>query len=176
LEQLWEEKEEFKKINEAYQVLSNFDKRLRYDRFEYLSEKSFKRTPPKIEEILREFARVYYKGNNIFLDIIISPKEAVAGAWKIIEVKRDEICPKCLGQGPFYIFKKPCKCRNRGYENKLRKLEIKIPPNTQAGTMIKLSGQGNVTQNGRRFLPRLNFPGDIFATVIIKRNFWIFWQ
>ena len=71
-------------------------------------------------------------------------------------------CPKCHGQGE--KIEKPClKCRGEGRVKKVRKLKVKIPAGIEAQSRLKMTGEGEVGENGG---PR----GDLYIHIEIKQH------
>ncbi len=69
-------------------------------------------------------------------------------------------CPNCNGTGK--KIKKPCKtCSGKGYSEKERKIEIKIPAGVDNLSKIRVSGEGDSGMNGGR-------PGDLFVVIHVK--------
>ncbi len=108
--------ERFKEINEAYEVLSDADKRTTYDRFGHAAAQGgfggaggagagF----PGFGDIFEEFfggftgargaQRGPTRGNDLRYDLSITFQEAVFGVEKEIEMPRLEVCPQCQGSG-----------------------------------------------------------------------------
>jgi molecular chaperone DnaJ len=107
----------FKEINEAYEVLSDQQKRATYDRFGHAAPQGFGgfegfggfRDP---FEIFEEFFGASFgmggrsrtrrgprRGADLRYDLEIKFEEAVFGAEKEIEVPRQQTCPRCNGSG-----------------------------------------------------------------------------
>ena len=105
--------EKFKEINEAYQVLSNPDKRRRYDRYGRVgiqgdfSDFGFGGLGDIFESFWNGFGapfgrtaqRVPQKGDNLRSHLTLSFEEAVFGCSKEVEIQRIEFCPSCHGIG-----------------------------------------------------------------------------
>lgn len=69
------------------------------------------------------------------------------------------VCPVCEGQGQRIL--KPCpECHGRGRKRVVRRLQIRIPPGLQEGSILRLGGEGEASANGR--------PGDLFVRVLIE--------
>lgn len=108
--------ERFKEINEAYEVLSDANKRAAYDRFGHAGAQGgfgpggagfggFGGFSDIFEEFFGGFAgprgapRGPTRGNDLRYDLEITFEEAVFGVEKEIEVPRMETCPVCQGTG-----------------------------------------------------------------------------
>ena len=105
--------EKFKEINEAYGVLSDADKRARYDRFgreglgnmggfhDYTADFS-----DIFDELFGQFGfstgrsrRTPLRGRDLQLQVSLKFEEAVFGVEKEIQFERDEPCSRCNGSG-----------------------------------------------------------------------------
>jgi molecular chaperone DnaJ len=108
--------EEFKQINEAYEVLSDQEKRARYDRFGHAGVQGTGAGPSGfegfgfgIDDIFESFfggtrtgasARNRpQRGADLRYDLRISFEEAVFGCEEEIEASRHETCSTCAGSG-----------------------------------------------------------------------------
>jgi molecular chaperone DnaJ len=107
----------FKEINEAYEILSDQQKRATYDRFGHVGTQGFSgfegfggfRDPFEIfEEIFGtnfgmgsrgRTRRGPRRGADLRYDLEIQFEEAVFGAEKEVEVPRHQTCPRCHGTG-----------------------------------------------------------------------------
>jgi len=105
--------EKFKEINEAYGVLSDRDKRNRYDRFgkeglgnmggfrDYTADFS-----DIFEELFGSFGfstgrsrRSPRRGRDLQMQVTLTFEEAVFGVEKDVEFQREETCSRCNGNG-----------------------------------------------------------------------------
>ena len=107
--------EKFKEINEAYGVLSDADKRARYDRFGHSGLGDMGGMPDFatmdfgdiFEEILGGFGfstgrgsrRSPRRGRDLQMAVSLTFEEAVFGVEKEVEFQRDETCSTCDGSG-----------------------------------------------------------------------------
>jgi len=109
----------FKEINEAYEVLSNEQKRAAYDRFGHAGVQGGAAGASGfggfggLGDIFEEFfsgaggmrtgrsgrARGPLRGEDLRVDLSITFEEAVFGAEKEIQIPRTETCPHCRGSG-----------------------------------------------------------------------------
>src|SRR5687768_15680357 len=98
----------FKEVNEAYEVLSDREKRQIYDRFGHAGAQGFAAGGVGfgIEDIFETFfgastrgggGRRPARGADLRYDLEIEFDEAVFGATREIEVPRTAVCPRCSG-------------------------------------------------------------------------------
>lgn len=129
--------EKFKEINEAYGVLSDQDKRARYDRFGHSGLGDMGGMPDFatmdfsdiFEEILggfgfstgRQSRRSPRRGRDLQMSVTLAFEEAVFGAEKEIEFQRDETCSTCSGTGA-EPGTSPTRCATCGGQGEVRQV------------------------------------------------------
>lgn len=108
--------ERFKEISEAYEVLSDEQKRAKYDRFGHAGVRGTGAGGFEdfgfggVADIFEEFFGAGFgrsrrrrqgprRGSDLRYDLKVSFEEAVFGAEKEIEIRRPEVCPTCDGSG-----------------------------------------------------------------------------
>ena len=192
--------EKFKELNEAYGVLSDKDKRARYDRFgkEGLGNMGggFHDYTVDFNDIFEDLLSGFgfssgrrsrkspRRGRDLQMQMTLKFEEAVFGVDKEIEFDREDTCSRCNGSGAEpgtsptkcstcngqgevrqvrqtflgqmvqtatcpacngrgETISSPCKtCRGGGLERKKIKKKVQVPPGVDAGTQIRLAGEG----------------------------------
>jgi molecular chaperone DnaJ len=133
--------ERFKEINEAYEVLSDQEKRARYDRFGHAGVQGGAGGPGfegfgfGIDDIFESFfggtragASARHRpqrGQDVRADLHISFEEAIFGCDKEIEVSRHEVCPVCNGSGA-KPGTNPIRCRDCNGTGEVRHVQRSI--------------------------------------------------
>lgn len=129
-----EAEEKFKEINEAYQVLSDPEKRARYDRFGHAGVEGEVHIPQDWTELLQFFADLFgdlggwarpgqpTRGRNLTVNLTLTFEEAVFGVEKELHLQREEPCPTCHGTGlPPGVQPTPCRtCGGQGVVRQAR--------------------------------------------------------
>ncbi len=116
--------DKFKEINEAYEILSDSDKRAAYDRYGHagveMGGRGFEGTDPfaGFGDIFDAFfggatrtRQTQTRGRDLRYDLSVSFEEAVFGSEKEIEVSRVSTCSACRGSGS-QPGSQPAKCAN----------------------------------------------------------------
>ncbi|MEP7290916.1 MAG: molecular chaperone DnaJ [Chloroflexota bacterium] len=150
----------FKEINEAYEVLSDDDKRARYDRFGHAGVQGnggFSGQQGGVgfsgfEEIFEEFfsnmggrsgrKRGPRPGSDRRVDVTISFEESIFGAEKEVEFERLENCETCAGSGaaPGTSPTKCTQCNGTGETRNVQ--QTFLGPMVQVTTCPKCAGTG----------------------------------
>jgi molecular chaperone DnaJ len=156
--------QKFKEINEAYEVLSDDDKRARYDRFGhagvqngaggYSGAAGFGGIEDIFEEFFNNFGgrqrasrRGPRRGGDIRVDVTIDFEEAAFGADKELEFRRLEVCEVCEGSGAAEG-SEPVTCPECNGSG-----EIRQTSQTFMGTVVRQSpcprcgGKGQIIEN-----------------------------
>ncbi len=151
--------EKFKEINEAYGVLSDADKRARYDRFgraglgnlggfrDYTVDFA-----DIFDELFGQFGfstgrgsrRVPRRGRDLQMGVTLKFEEAVFGVEKEISFERDEVCSRCKGSGA-EPGTTPIRCPTCGGQGEVRQVRQTILGQmVQSTTCPNCGGRGEV--------------------------------
>jgi molecular chaperone DnaJ len=148
----------FKEINEAYEVLSDEQKRTAYDRFGHAGTQGgfatdfsgFGGFGDIFEEFFGGFAgargasqrRAPRRGADLRYDLTITFEEAIFGSFVNVTT-----CPTCHGEGETIAI--PClQCHGARHVRASRKINVRIPAGVDNGTQIRLAGEGEPGERG----------------------------
>jgi len=149
----------FKEINEAYEVLSDKEKRATYDRFGHAGLEGHLRgfsgfsDPFDIfESFFGGFGRRRTKkgprsGEDLRANLTLSFEEAVFGAEKELAVERLDVCPSCKGTGA-EAGSEPIRCPECGGTGEVRRVRSSIFGSfVNVSTCPRCQGEGVVISN-----------------------------
>lgn len=155
--------EKFKEINEAYGVLSDPEKRARYDRFgkEGLGNMGggFHDYTADFTDIFEELfggfgfssgrrsRRSPRRGHDLQMQVNLTFEEAVFGVEKEIEFERDETCSHCSGSGA-EPGSSPVKCSTCNGQGEVRQVrQTFLGQMVQSATCPTCNGRGETISN-----------------------------
>jgi curved DNA-binding protein len=169
--------EKFKEINEAYAVLSDADKRKRYDALgqNWKTGEEF-RPPPGWGNAHAEYGDLFgrgrsqggfsdffeslfggrsarggagfaLRGQDAEAEIALTLEEAHRGVKRNITLQVMETCTECRGTGSKGNDLCPI-CGGAGFLRRPKSLEVMIPAGVRDGSIIRLAGQGEPGANG----------------------------
>ena len=178
----------FKEINEAYEVLSDKEKRQAYDRFGDQFAKAGGR-----RSTVRDFSqggaqRFYFeegdldslfgnlfqgfgtgtsshrvrprRGRDIEYPVEVTLEEAYHGANRVLSLETTQACLGCSGTGR--IQNVLCSaCQGSGVVAGLKRLEVKIPPGVKDGSRVRIAGKGELGYAG-------GSSGDLYLVASVK--------
>ncbi len=177
--------ERFKEINRAYEVLSDAEKRVKYDRYgeQWEQAEAFERARQAggAGGVRRSFdfdlgdllgrsgggisdlfgrRRGPMRGQNVEYATEVTLEEAYQGATRILMLQSEEPCGTCSGSGE--VAGATCHvCQGQGALLRPRRLEVKVPPGARDGTRVRIGGEGRFGMGGG---PR----GDLYVVVSVR--------
>ena len=151
------DEEKFKKINKAYDVLSDEDKRKKYDQFgkqgvEGHAGRGQRQAASNFQDLFEEIfggggrgRRRRSRGQDMKMSTTVTLEDAYHGVEKTFEVERKQQCPECDGSGSETGETSTCpECNGQG---RVRKIEQSIFGRTQTVQECpKCGGRGEVPE------------------------------
>ena len=174
--------EKFKEINEAYEVLSDADKRRKYDmlgpnwqeQFGYPSgaggrTSGFRNSSMYNSTGFSDFFETLFgrptsttrkAGEDIEQRVEVTFQEAYSGGMRTFNIQSTDPCPVC--RGTRLVAGKSCtNCQGLGSITRSKRIQVKIPPGVDNGSKIRVAGEGKPGIGGG---PR----GDLFLVIGVK--------
>jgi len=182
--------EKFKEINEAYEVLSDSEKRKKYDTLGPNWQEQFGpqfnrrtytyRTSPMDFDTGSGFSDFFEAlfgrstmggtrtqesfrrrvGDNIEQPVEVTLQEAYAGGSRTFNIQSTEVCSACRGTGE--VNGRLCAtCGGQGMLTNTKRIQVKIPAGVDTGSKIRVAGEGQPGIGGG---PR----GDLYLVISVK--------
>lgn len=111
----------FKLLNNAYNILSNTERRKNYDSLLNISKKE--------EEIIKP------DKNSIIKEIKITDIEQKEGTTRTVNILNTQKCPRCMGK-KFLGGLKCAFCKGEGEKKEFKQVEVEIPKNIEENELI----------------------------------------
>lgn len=182
-----EMEKKFKELNEAHEVLSDADKRKKYDQYgaQWEQAEAYERARRAAEaqgggqthsfggEGFSDIFESLFggrgkggrtrgfasQGDDLETDAELTLREVLSGVTKRVNLQEPTPCLTCHGSGA--VRNRPCPaCLGTGSLMEFKTLEVKIPAGVQDGTRVRVAGKGQPGMNGGK-------RGDLYLHVTI---------
>lgn len=182
-----EMEKKFKELNEAHEVLSDADKRKKYDQYgaQWEQAEAYERARRAAEAqgggqahtfSSESFSDIFEnlfggrgragsprgfasQGEDLETEAELSLREVLTGVTKRVTLMEPTPCLTCRGSGA--VRNRPCQaCLGTGSHTEPKTIEVKIPAGVQDGTRVRVAGKGQPGLNGGK-------RGDLYLHVTI---------
>ena len=185
--------EKFKELSEAYQILSDGEKRAQYDRYGHAAFEQAGMGSGgfdfggNFEDIFGDIFGDFFgtggrggrgrarRGQDLSYSLEISFEEAAFGAEKTISIPRTSVCQPCAGSGA-KPGSRPVTCSGCHGTGQVRfqqgfftiartcnQCGVKIPAGVDTGSRLKLRGEGE-------YSPAASAPGDLYVLIRVREH------
>jgi DnaJ-class molecular chaperone len=167
----------FKEINAAYEVLSDPEKRRKYDRYgdnwQRADDIERQRRSARwtsgmgsggiggFESLFRTVSRrMRRRGQDTEQPVEVTLEEAYHGAKRTLTLQSEVPCPRCTGTGR--SGSRTCEsCGGIGIDVQTRRLEVHIPPGVRDGSRVRIAGEGKAGYGGAA-------NGDLYLVISVR--------
>lgn len=144
--------ERFKQIQEAYSVLSDPQRRARYDA--QRRERGVDQAPATLRPLPAR------RGEDVTVSAALAPSKLRVGATVVLSVARQVACPACRALG-VQGDQRCSRCAGTGLTGSQAHLKIRIPAAAQPGTRLRMAGEGHAGIGGGP-------AGDLVITLLMQ--------
>ncbi|HEY5627600.1 MAG TPA: J domain-containing protein [Nitrospira sp.] len=184
-----EMEKKFKELNEAHEVISDADKRKKYDQYgaQWEQAEAYEKAKQQAgaqgfggrqtggafgEDAFSDIFGGMFSGRggsrrgfampgeDLETDVDLTLREVLAGVTKRVSLREPLPCSTCQGTGALRSRTCPT-CFGSGSITEAKTIEVKIPAGVQDGTRVRVAGKGQAGSNGGK-------RGDLYLHVVIQ--------